>query len=322
VIAYIGRRVLAAVPVVILATIVVFALVSARGDPLGQFRHRPGVSPQTLRNLEHQYHLDESKPQQYADWLGDFVRGRWGRSFHSDRRVSTIIGTAFGNTVLLVGTAVILSIALALLIGVVSAVRQYSAFDHFATGFSYFGYSMPDFWFGLVLQLVLVIFLQEQFGIRLFYVQGKYSVGHRGDLVNLAQHMVLPVLTLALTGVAAWSRFQRDSMLDVLHSDYVRTAKAKGASRRRVVWKHGLRNALIPFVTVVAIDTGGLLGGVVVVERIFSWPGLGTVFLTALGNKDYPVLLAWMAVATIFVVLFNLLADVLYGLLDPRIRLS
>jgi len=322
VIAYIGRRLLAAIPVVILATIIVFALVSARGDPLGEFRHRPGVSRQTLHNLEHQYHLDESRPQQYFHWLGDFVQGRWGRSFHSDRRVAMIIGTALGNTVLLVATAVLLSIALALLIGVVSAVRQYSAFDHLATGFSYFGYSMPDFWFGLVLQLVLVIFLREQFGIRLFYVQGKYSTGHHGELLNLVQHMVLPVLTLSLTGVAAWSRFQRDSMLEVLHTDYVRTARAKGVPRRGVVWRHALRNALIPFVTVVAIDAGALLGGVVVVERIFSWPGLGTVFFSALGNRDYPVLLAWMAVATIFVVLFNLLADVLYGLLDPRIRLS
>ena len=155
-----------------------------------------------------------------------------------------------------------------------------------------------------------------------FYVQGKYSVGHEGELGNLLQHMVLPVLTLMLTSVAAWSRYQRDSMLDVLQTDYVRTARAKGVPRGQIIRRHALRNAMIPFVTVVAIDAGVLLGGVVVVERVFSWPGLGLLFFDALERSDYPVLLAWMAVATVFVVLFNLVADVLYGVLDPRIRVG
>jgi peptide/nickel transport system permease protein len=179
---------------------------------------------------------------------------------------------------------------------------------------------MPDFFFALLLQLVLVVWLREEFGIHLFYVQGKYSVGHEGDIGNLLRHMVLPVLTLMLTSVAAWSRYQRDSMLDALRTDYVRTARAKGVPRSQIIRRHALRNALIPFVTVVAIDAGVLMGGVVVVERIFSWPGLGLLFFDALEHSDYPVLLAWMAIATIFVVGFNLLADVLYGVLDPRIR--
>jgi peptide/nickel transport system permease protein len=221
-----------------------------------------------------------------------------------------------------VGTALILSVCVGLLVGVVSAVRQYSVFDHVATGFSYFGFSMPDFFFALMLQLLLVVVLREQFGVQLFYVQGKYSVGKEGDIGNLLQHMVLPVLTLMLTSVAAWSRYQRDSMLEVLGTDYVRTARAKGVPRRQIIRHHALRNALIPFVTVVAIDAGVLLGGVVVVERVFSWPGLGLLFFDALEQSDYPVILAWMAVATIFVVVFNLLADVLYGLLDPRIRVA
>jgi len=208
----------------------------------------------------------------------------------------------------------VLSAALALLVGVVSAVRRASVVDHVATGFSYFGFSMPDFFFALLLQLVLVVWLRDQFGLQLFYVQGKYSVGHDGDLGNLFQHMVLPVATLMLTSVAAWSRYQRDSMLEVLGADYVRTARAKGVPQRQIVWRHALRNALIPFVTVVAIDAGVLLGGVVVVERVFGWPGLGLLFFDALEHADYPVLLAWMAVATLFVVGFNLLADVLYGI--------
>ncbi|HXY93477.1 MAG TPA: ABC transporter permease [Acidimicrobiia bacterium] len=319
---FVLRRLLVAVPVVLLATLTVFLLVSARGDPLRDFRHRPSVSQETIRNLEHEYHLDKSKPEQYVLWLADFVRGDWGTSFRTERSVSAMVGEAAWNSFLLVGTAVVLSAVLALLIGVVSAVRQHSAFDYAATGFAYFGFSMPDFFFALLLQLVLVIWLREQFGIQLFYVQGKYSIGEEGNLLNLLQHMVLPVATLMLTSVAAWSRYQRDSMLDALRTDYVRTARAKGVPRRQVIRRHALRNALIPFVTVVAVDAGVLLGGVVVVERIFNWPGLGLLFFQALEYSDYPVLLAWMAVATVFVVLFNLLADVLYGVLDPRIRLS
>jgi peptide/nickel transport system permease protein len=153
-------------------------------------------------------------------------------------------------------------------------------------------------------------------------VQGKYSVGQQGDVVNLIEHMVLPVVVLMLTSVAAWSRYQRDSMLEVLGTDYVRTARAKGVPRRQVIRRHALRNALIPFVTVVAIDAGVLLGGVVVVEYVFSWPGLGLLFFDALQRSDYPVILAWMAVTTVFVVLCNLLADILYAVLDPRIRVS
>ena len=319
-IAYVGRRLLVSIPVVVLATVIVFVLVSARGDPLNEFRHRAGVSQQTVRNLEHEYHLDKSKPEQYGLWLEDFVQGDWGTSFRTQRSVTTVIGDAAWNTLLLVGTAVVLSAALAMLIGVVSAVRQYSAFDHLATGFSYFGFSMPDFFFALMLQLLLVAVLKEELGWQLFYTQGKYSIGHEGRLLDLLQHMVLPVATLMLTSVAAWSRYQRDSMLEVLQADYVRTARAKGVPRGQIIRRHALRNALIPFVTVVAVDAGVLLGGVVVVERVFGWPGLGTVFFDALERSDYPVLLAWMAVASVFVVLFNLLADVVYGLLDPRIR--
>ncbi len=320
--AFIGRRLLVALAVVLAATIVIFALVAARGDPLRAFRHRPGVSTETIANLEHEYHLDESKPAQYALWLGDFVQGDWGESFRTQRPVTEMVGEATWNSLILVGTALVFSVILAMLIGVVSAVRQYSTFDFAATSFSYFGFSMPDFFFALLLQLFVVVVLQEQLGIHVLYVQGKYTVGEEGNLVNLFEHMVLPVLVLMLTSVAAWSRYQRDSMLEVLQTDYVRTARAKGVPRGQIVRRHALRNALIPFVTVVAIDAGVLLGGVVVVERVFSWPGLGLLFFDALERSDYPVILAWMAVATVFVVLFNLLADVLYAVLDPRIRVG
>jgi peptide/nickel transport system permease protein len=318
---FVVRRLLTAIVVVLVATFVVFALVSARGSPVDRFSVRR-VDPTTRQHLIEQYHLDKPFLEQYGLWLGDFVQGDWGESFRTQQPVTEMVGKATWNTFLLVGTALILSVFLALLIGVVSAVRQYSLFDHAATSFSYFGFSMPDFFFALLLQLFVIVVLHEGLGIDLLYVQGKYSVGQQGDIVNLIEHMVLPVAVLMLTSVAAWSRYQRDSMLDVLHTDYVRTARAKGVPQRQVIRRHALRNALIPFITVVAIDAGVLLGGVVVVEFVFDWPGLGLLFFDALNASDYPVILAWMAVTTVFVVLFNLLADILYAALDPRIRLG
>jgi peptide/nickel transport system permease protein len=320
--AFVVRRLLTALVVVLVATFVVFALVSARGSPIDPYLHRPGTDSQTIENLKREYHLDKPFLEQYGLWLGDFVQGDWGTSFRTEQPVGDMVGTATWNSFLLVGTALVLSVMLALLIGVVSAVRQYSVFDHAATSFSYFGFSMPDFFFALLLQLFVVVVLHETLGIDLLYVQGKYSVGQQGDVVNLIEHMVLPVAVLMLTSVAAWSRYQRDSMLEVLQTDYVRTARAKGVPRRQVIRRHALRNALIPFVTVVAIDAGVLLGGVVVVERVFDWPGLGLLFFDALERSDYPVILTWMAVTTAFVVLFNLLADILYAALDPRIRVG
>jgi peptide/nickel transport system permease protein len=216
---FVVRRLLTAIVVVLVATIVVFALVSARGDPLGPYRHRAGISQQTLQNLEREYHLNESRPAQYVNWLGDFVQGDWGESFRTQQSVSDMVGKATWNTLLLVGTALILSVVLALFIGVVSAVRQYSVFDHAATSFSYFGFSMPDFFFALLLQLFVIVVLHEQLGIDVLYVQGKYSVGEQGNVVNLIEHMVLPVAVLMLTSVAAWSRYQGDSMLEALHTD-------------------------------------------------------------------------------------------------------
>ena len=168
---FIVRRLVTALVVVLLATIVVFALVSARGDPLRDLRHRPGVSQVTLHNLERQYHLDESRPEQYVHWLGDFVQGDWGTSFRTERPVADMVGEATWNTFLLVGTALVLSVILAMLIGVVSAIKQHSAFDYAATSFSYFGFSMPDFFFALLLQLFVVLVLQEQLDIHVLYVR-------------------------------------------------------------------------------------------------------------------------------------------------------
>jgi len=322
VIAYASRRLLVAIPIVLLATLIVFLLVSARGDPLADERRKPGVSEQTIETREREYHLDRSKPTQYGLWLADFAVGDWGRSFESGRSVRTIIADAAGNTAILVGAAAGLSVLVALIAGTYASVHHGRFGDRAVNGAAAFGIAMPEFWFALLLQLALVVWLEQWFGLDLFDTRGMYTPGKEGDVSDLLRHLVLPVLALTVTNVAIWTRFHRDSMIDALGADHLDTARAAGVPERRIVRRHALRSSLGPFVTVVAVDVGLLLGGVVVVERIFAWPGLGWVFVNALDNRDYPVLLAWMTVAAVFVVVANVIGDLVSASLDPRVRLG
>ena len=320
-IAYAARRLLSAIPIVVLATLIVFLLVSATGDPLAEARRRPGVATATIERREQQYHLDRSKPVQYVLWLGDFARGDWGESFSTGRPVAATVRNAAWNTALLVVPAALISVFLALAAGTFAARRHRHLGDHVVNGLTAFGISMPEFWFALVLQLVFVIWLGQWFDLDLFAIGRKYSPGRQGDVLDLVQHMVLPVAALTITNVAIWTRFHRDSMVDALRADELDTARAAGIPERRVVRRHALRNSLGPFVTVVALDVGLLLGGVVVVERIFAWPGLGLLFVNALNTRDYPVILAWMTLAAVFVVVANVVGDLVSAALDPRVRL-
>jgi peptide/nickel transport system permease protein len=235
--------------------------------------------------------------------------------------VFPVIRRALWTTVQLIIWGVLVSATLAIAIGVFSAVRQYSAPDYLFTGLSFVGLAMPPFWFGLIAIQFLAIYTKQWFHLAHppFYFVGLHStVG--GGIGDYARHLVLPVMTLTVQIVAQWSRYERVSMLDALSADYVRTAKAKGLRQRDVILKHGLRNALIPLVTVMALDIGVLFGGLVVTEQIFSIPGMGRLFIDSLIQGDAEVLVAWTVVTASFIVAFNLLADVLYGVLDPRIR--
>jgi peptide/nickel transport system permease protein len=231
---------------------------------------------------------------------------------------------SFGFTLQLIVWGVLLSAVVAIAVGVYSAVRQYSITDHLFTGASYVGVAMPPFWFGLIAIQFFVFTLADAFDLdqKLFFFVGLHSTGRSGINLDYFRHLVLPVMTLTVQIIASWSRYERAAMLDVLGSDYVRTARAKGVPRRRVVFRHAFRNALVPLVTVIAIDAGLLFGGLVVTEQIFSIPGMGRLFLQSLQTGDAYALMAWFVVTAFFVVLFNLLADLLYAALDPRIRLS
>jgi peptide/nickel transport system permease protein len=221
----------------------------------------------------------------------------------------------------LVGTFFALVIGVA--VGLYSSLRQYSRFDHVATTTAFVGLSMPQFWFGLLLQIFFGVYLVRWLHLHdpILYTAGMVTPGATGlDVLDRVRHIVLPALVLSVQIIAVYSRFMRASMLEVLHSDYLRTARAKGLQERRVIFRHAMRNALIPVTTQVALNVGGIAAGLIITEQIFQWPGMGPLFLQAMGNGDFPVALAWVMITVASVIVFNLIADVTYAVLDPRIR--
>ncbi len=320
---YLTRRVLASIPVLFVASFIVFWLVRVAVDPLAKFR-RLRNSAEIIPRQRHRLGLDQPLVVQWWKWGTHIVRGDMGVSTRTADPVSSMIGRALWPTAQLLFWGTVFSLILAIVLGVYSAVKQYSIGDYAVTGLSYVGISMPDFWLGLLAIGFLVTAPKIRFHLDapIFYSIGLHSEGVKGFNLDYVRHIVLPAFVLTATSVAAWSRFERASMLDVLHSDYVRTARAKGVPRRQVIFKHALRNALIPFVTVAAIDTAFLIGGVIIIEEIFSINGMGEQFILALQAGDAPFLLAWLILSGIAVIGVNLLADMLYVVLDPRIRLS
>jgi peptide/nickel transport system permease protein len=322
VIRYSLRRLLASIPVLLVASLLVFWAVRLTFDPTAKLAtSREGAAARA--ELRARLGLDRPIIVQWWDWLTSFVRGDWGTSSRTGDQVLAMTGRAFGYTLQLIIWGFLVAAVISILIGVYSAVRQYSVGDYVFTGLSYLGLAMPPFWFGLIAIQLLAVGPKKWFGLDEplfgFIGLGESGVGFSWGYVK---YLVLPVLTLTVQIIASWSRYQRASMLDVLGSDYVRTAKAKGLPRRKVVFKHAFRNALIPLVTVMAIDAGALFGGLIITEYVFSIPGMGRFFIDALQAGDVNAVLAWMVVSAFFVILFNLLADLAYGWLDPRIRLT
>ena len=319
---YIIRRLLYSAVVLVLASFLVFTFVTVSGDPLAGLRISPNVSEQTVQNVIDRKHLDDPIPKRYLYWIQDAVTNQFGSTLLDNRPILPELWRVMKNTLQLVLVAQILIVFFAVLIGVYSAIRQYSGFDYTMTTFSFLGLATPVFWLALMAQ-VAVVQIYERTGHRLFPIANLNSVDPGTGLdfwVDRAHHLVLPVVVLMVAGIAGYSRYMRAAMLEVINSDYVRTARAKGLSERRVTMKHALRNALIPLVTLVALDFGTILGGVVVTETVFSLDGMGLYFINALFTNDpYPVM-AWLMVVATMIIVFNLIADIAYGLLDPRVR--
>ena len=320
---YVARRLLVSVPVLIIASLSVFLVVRATTSPTAALRSNPRISSEAIQKFSHDLGLDQPPLKQYGRWLGKFVRGDWGSSLLSERPVFPEIREAMANTLVLGLVAFFISLLIGVTVGVISAVKQYSAFDYFSTGTAFLGLSIPTFWFALILQLIFGVYITNWFhlGSPVLATAGRFSPGTIGfDFVDRVRHLVLPVTVLSVQIIASYSRYTRAGMLEVLHSDYLRTARAKGLTERRVLVRHAMRNAMIPLVSVVALDIGSLAGGLIVTEKIFAWPGMGSLFLDALGQGDYLIVLDWMMIVVTFVIVFNLVADIMYAVLDPRIR--
>ena len=321
---YVIRRLVYSTAVLFAASILVFWGMSSVTSVIGFLRQQPNISEQTIQNVIDRKHLDEPVYVRYGYWVKDMFTSKFGTETVSDLPIWPDLQRAMGHTLQLIVVAELIAIFLAVVIGVYSARRQYSVFDYAATTFSFVGLAIPVFWLALMLQILFVqIFLK--WDVRIFYVASLNSVDPGSGLefvLDRAQHLALPIMVLAIANIAAYSRFMRASMLEVINSDYVRTARAKGLGERKVTMRHAFRNALIPLVTLVALNFGGLLSGAVITETIFALDGMGLYFITKLNAGDpYPVM-AFLMVTAVFVVIFNLLADLAYGWLDPRVRLE
>jgi peptide/nickel transport system permease protein len=320
---YIIRRLLYSVLVLIAASFLVFTFVAkGAGDPLGPLRITPNIDQAGLERIAEEKHLNDSIFVRYGYWVDAAVTDGFGDTLLTNKPILPDLWRVMKNTLQLVIVAELLAILIAVGIGVLSALRQYSAFDYTATTLSFLGLAMPLFWLALMVQ-VLIVQIQGWTGHKLFPIASLNDVDPGSGIdfwIDRAHHLAVPVMVLMVASIAVYSRFMRASMLEVVNADYVRTARAKGLVERRVTFGHAFRNALIPLVTIIALNFGALIGGAVVTETVFSLDGMGLYFINALGGADpYPVM-AWLMVTATMIIIFNLIADILYGVLDPRVR--
>ena len=317
--AYIVRRLVQAVFILFIITILCFVLTRLSSDPMSQYATRQGMSAADREAIRKNLGLDQPMPIQYAKWLGLALQGNLGNSFFSKQPVLLMIQQRLPLTLILMFTAEVVIIIVSLILGLVAAIKQYSFTDNLITSFSFIGYSMPIFFIAFG---VIEIFAVQFKAWHLPYLPTGADVWNFRDPVQLVRHMILPVFCLVAIQTAGYSRYLRSSILEVLGQDYVRTAHAKGLSNRAVLMKHALRNAILPFVTIVGLDIPFLLGGALVTESVFAWPGMGRLFWEYAQRGDYPVVLGVLLITSTAVVFFTIVVDLLYTIVDPRIRLS
>jgi len=317
---YIARRILYSIPVLVASSFISFTFVSLAGNPLANLRANPRVTPETINHFIRLYHLNQSILVRYWYWVKSIFTQKLGVSLLTGQPIWPDISTAIGHTLQIILLAQLIALLLGVAVGIYSAIRQYSVFDYSFTTISFLGYAMPTFWLALLLQIAFTdIYLDWH--VRIFYTSGLNSgtIGSNWSMDRL-QHIALPVITLAVVSFALYSRYMRASMLDVINSDYVRTARAKGLPERRVVMRHIVRNALIPIATVSALQFGALLAGAIVTEQIFTLDGMGYYFFNRLTQNDTYAVMAYLMIVAVSIIVFNLIADIAYGFLDPRIR--
>jgi len=316
---YIIRRLILGVLTILVITFVVYALLWALPEkPYAFLINRPNQSQAQRLEIIHRFGADQPFIVQYGIFLKNLVHGDLGDSLTQHTSVANAIGIRIGNTALLMGVQYIVALAIAVPIGIVSAVRQYSKLDNVVTTLSFVGISLPNFWFGSMLIFAFAVFPHEH-GYPTIFPEGGMHSNNETGLLDLAWHLVLPVIVLAVQSIAQYARYIRSSMLEVLSQDYIRTARAKGLADRRVVLRHALRNSLLPLITLMGLDIPQLFVGAVVTEFVFNWPGMGRLFVDSASANDYSILLGILLILSVFVVLGNLLADIAYTWADPRI---
>ncbi|WP_151754973.1 ABC transporter permease [Dictyobacter vulcani] len=317
---YLIRRLLQAIPLLILTSILMFLLIHAIPGGPDAVYDNPNMDQAGRQALRASFGLNDPLPVQYFKWVGNALHGNFGTSLYTSQPVSEVLTQRFPATLELFLSAFVLSLIMTVILGTVSAAYQGKALDYTLTSLAYFGISMPIFLLGLL--------MQDVFASSLNWLppSGTATLGYTFSPFNAfldhLMHLVMPMIVLAVTFTARWSRYLRTSMIDVTRQDYMRTGRAKGVTPSRLLLQHALRNAVIPLITIVAIDFGSVAGGAAITEGVFAWPGMGQLFIDSLNRRDYPVLLTSLLLSAVFVILFNLLADVLYGVMDPRIRYS
>jgi peptide/nickel transport system permease protein len=320
---YIIRRLAQAVLTLFIISIFLFGLISSvPGGIMSAYAENPNMTPADIARIKARYGLDDPVPVRYTKWLGNALKGDWGDSFTSKRPAMTEIAERLPNTILLMGIMLIVTLLVAVPLGIISAIKQYTWFDHITTTLAFAGQSLPVFWFGLLLIIVFSVTLKGADGRPLLPGSGMATLGGPFSIWDRVRHLILPVTMLAFVSAAGYMRYLRSSMLDVIHEDYIRTARAKGLRERVVIYKHALRNSLIPLVTLVGLDLPALFGGALFTETMFAWPGIGRLYFTAALKTDYPVVMAVLMIESTLVILSSLLVDIAYASLDPRIRLS
>lgn len=318
---YIAQRLGQAVMIVVIVAVITFVLIHlAPGDPFSAVVDNPNVSESVRATLRAQYGLDRPLPEQFLRYGEALARGELGWSFSYERPVREVLATALPNTLLLMGVALLGSFALGILVALIQVARRGSFTDHALSGISLFFFSMPDFW------LAILTLLAFTYWLPIFPVGGAVDpvmheyLGWGGRVVDRLRHLALPALTLTVLASAAVARFQRAALLDVLPADYIRTARLKGLTERQILRRHALRNALLPIITLIGLSFPALLTGAFFIEKIFAWPGMGLAVVSAIGTRDYPLVVGGVIIGSIMVALGSLLADLLYAWADPRLR--
>ena len=314
---YIINRLMQAIPLLIGVSIIAFAMMHlAPGGPLAVYTLNPTITAQDIERIKHVFGLDQPIYVQYLKWAYGMFSGNWGYTFFGGRPVLNVILERLPATFLLMGSGLSLAILIGMLIGILGAVKRYSIFDYLATTGAMIALSFPTFWFGL-----MTIFI---FSLKLGWLPsgGMFTLGEEENMLDLLTHLILPTMVLALVLVAQWSRYTRSSFLEVIHQDYIRTAKSKGLAGHRILFRHAFPNAVSPLIALVGVQLPWLFSGALVTETIFGWPGMGRLFVDSLTMKEYPVLMGMVMITAMAVIIGNLLADVVNAIIDPRIRLN